>query len=59
MAKKENYAEMLGDFRKMMEQCKGMTFDQGPELEEWLDNFETEIRKVSHKMLKKLPKSCR
>ena len=59
MAKKENYAETLSDFRKMMEQCEGMTFDQGPEFEEWLDNFETEIRKVSHKMLKKLPKSCR
>ena len=59
MAKKENYAETLSDFRKQMQQCEGMTFDQGPEFEEWLDNFETEIQKVSYKMLKKLPKSFR
>jgi hypothetical protein len=56
---KENYAEMLSDFRKQMEQSKGMVFDQGHEIEEWLDNLEKEIRKVSQKMLKKLPKSCR
>ena len=59
MVKKENYAETLSDFRKHMQQCKGMTFEQDPEFEKWLDNFETEIRKVSQKMLKKLPKSCR